>query len=135
MTETEERAAIRTLTTDALPDDPRSITSREIYRMLDEARKRNPKAWVALTWILWLGLPAVWAAAALALGSSLRSFVVLPGFIYGLTAMMVPWALVSSVGWRGALGLVKESRWMAATAAGSIGGGGLIALISWFAVF
>ena len=74
---------------------------------------------------LWLGIP-VWSGIALAS----PGVVILALLIYGIMAIMVPWSLLSSVGWRATVGFEEGSRWMVASAAGAIVGGILIAAIT-----
>jgi hypothetical protein len=90
----------------------------------------DSKFWVGMTLFLWLGIPA-WIGVALA-----SSGVVLLAFlIYGIMAIVVPWGLLSSVGWQATVGFEEGSRWMVASAAGAVVGGILIAAISVLFVF
>ena len=101
--------------------------SQQQTRQYRAARSRltpDSKFWVGLGLILWLGIPA-WGVAAFAspeLG-------LLAVFIYGMMATILPWGLLSAVGWRRAVRFEAGNRWMSISAAGSIVGGILVFLI------
>ena len=118
----------QTLPTDWNPEWEGQQQTRQ-YRPMGRGLTPDSKFWIGLTLILWLGIP-VWSLAAF----TVPSLIVLAVLIYGISAIMVPWALLSSVGWRRTLGFAKGSRWMVASGVGSLGGGVLIAVISYIAV-
>ncbi len=118
----------QTLPTDWNPEWHAQQQTRQ-YKPVGRGLTPDSKFWIGLALILWLGIP-VWSAAAF----TVPSLIVLAVLIYGLTAIMVPWALLSTLGWRRTLRLAEGTRWMAASAAGSVVGGGLIALMSYFAL-
>jgi len=118
----------QTLPTDWNPEWQGQRQTRQ-YKPMGRGLTPDSKFWVGLALVLWLGIP-VWGVAAY----TVPSLIVLAVLIYGITAIMVPWALLSSLGWRRTLRLAQGTRWMAASAVGAIGGGALIALISYLAL-
>lgn len=114
----------QTLPTDWNPEWHGVQQVRE-YRAGGRGLTPDSKFWVAMTWFLWLGIPA-WIGIALVS----PGVVALAFLIYGMMSFMVPWGLISSVGLRATVRFEAGSRWMAASAAGALVGIVLITLIS-----
>ena len=112
-----------------LPEDwnPEWQSQQQTREYETAARRLAPdsKFWVGMALVLWLGIP-VWIGIALAS----PGVVVIAFLIYGIMAFMVPWSLLSSVGWRATVGFEKGSRWVVVSAAGAIVGGILIVAMS-----
>ena len=113
-----------TLPTDWNPEWEAQQQTRQ-YKAAGRGLTPDSKLWVGMALFLWLGIP-VWSGIALAS----PGVVILALLIYGIMAIMVPWSLLSSVGWRATVGFEEGSRWMVASAAGTIVGGILIAAIT-----
>ena len=80
---------------------------------------------------LWLGVPAVWAVAAVAVPSMLVGLSVAAVILYLMSAGIGPMAILSS-DWRSALRMARGSRWLMTSGLGVVGGPALIGLISLF---
>lgn len=114
----------QTLPTDWNPEWQGQQQTRE-YQKAGRGLTPDSKIWVGMTLFLWLGIPA-WIAIALVS----PGVVALAFLIYGMLAFMVPWGLLSSVGWRRTVTFAEGSRWMVGSAAGALIGIVLIPLIA-----
>ena len=114
----------QTLPTDWNPEWHGVQQTRQ-YRTPGRGLTHESTFWVGMSLFLWLGIP-VWIGIALVS----PGVVALAFLIYGTMSFMVPWGLLSSVGWRSMVGFKAGSRWMVSAAAGAIIGMVLITLIS-----
>ena len=101
--------------------------SQQQTRQYTAAKSRltpDSKFWVGLGLILWLGIPAWGVATFVSLELGLLAI-----FVYGIMAMILPWGLLSAVGWRRAVRFDAGNRWLSISTAGSIVGVILLFLI------
>ena len=85
--------------------------------------------WAAIVGALWVGLPGLWALASFQVSAILPFVAFLAAIFYGMAVSMVAIA-AGMVGWRRALSAGRGGRWITASAASVLLGGGLIAFMS-----